>query len=236
VAKSVNGGIACPVSGINLGICGEDIDQSKQSSIFNLKLRKVHKSLVLQGQYINTMGWFWNKTSNASSSTDPLRDLDPSLRDFLAKESPIKYSPAPSPTPSPPESVPQTTSATSTHVTEKPLVPSESLYPDGRYAHIWRNYRPLVDIENETKSDQEKLADVLDSYKARKAQIGRAAIENCVFEQMEMDECFRNGSTASRMMMCRTESRKFERCYLMQAVRYLPSPLSTPESSPETPH
>lgn len=37
--KTVNGGIGCPVSAISLGICGEDIDQSKQSSIFDLKLR-----------------------------------------------------------------------------------------------------------------------------------------------------------------------------------------------------
>ncbi len=164
------------------------------------------------------MGWFWKKTSNSSSSTDPLRDLDPSLRDFLDKESPVKYKPAPTPEPSPPES----TSPDEIPSTEKPIVPPQSLYQDGRYAHLWRNYRSLSEIENETKSDQEKLGDVLAGYKARKAQIGRAAIENCAFEQILLDECLSSNDLKSTMTMCRKETRVFERCYTMQAVRYHP--------------
>ena len=101
-------------------------------------------------------------------------------------------------------------------------MPPESLYPDGRYAHVWRTYRPLSAIENESKSDQEKLTDVLEGYKARKAQIGRAAVENCVFEQIKLDECYTNGGVAARMTMCRKEARGFERCYLMQSVRSRP--------------
>lgn len=167
------------------------------------------------------MGWLWNKTTPSSSSNDPLRDLDPSLREFLAKESPVKYKPAPNPAPSPPEPTP---SPHDTASTDRPLVPPQSLYPDGRYAHLWRSYRSLTDIENENKSDQEKLADVLESYKARKAQIGRASIENCAFEQIALDKCYTHGNVASQMTMCRKESRAFERCYTMQAVPYPPSP------------
>lgn len=165
------------------------------------------------------MGWFGFGSS--SSSTDPLRDLDPSLREFLTKESPVKYNPAPAPSPEPKPKPTPTPSTSEPPSAEKPLVPPQSLYPDGRYAHLWRNYRPLADIENESKSEQEKLADVFEGYKARKAQIGRAAVENCVFEQLEMTDCFQNGGVKSKMTMCSKESREFERCYLMQSVRLL---------------
>ncbi|KAL6716597.1 hypothetical protein ACLMJK_006164 [Lecanora helva] len=177
------------------------------------------------------MGWFWNKTPSSDSSNDPLRDLDPSLRDFLDKESPVKYKPAPPP-PSSPQ--PPTTSTTSPPPTTTPPVPPESLYPDGRYAHLWSTYKPLAQIEAESKTDQEKLSDVLDGYKARKAQIGRAAVENCVFEQMKIDECFDSGGIFDRFRMCHAEHKGFERCYTMQS-RFLKALgyLSTYDRPPE---
>lgn len=98
-------------------------------------------------------------------------------------------------------------------------MPPESLYPDGRYAHLWRTYKPLSVIEAETKSDQEKLLDVLEGYKERKAQIGRAAVENCVEEQLAVNECYETGAWRERLTMCRGENRAFERCYVMQSVR-----------------
>lgn len=64
---------------------------------------------------------------------------------------------------------------------------------------------------------------MLDGYKERKAQIGRAAVENCVEEQMAIGECYEKGSYARRMAMCRPENRAFERCYTMQSVCYSPS-------------
>jgi len=165
------------------------------------------------------MGWPWGKNDKDSPS-DPFRELDPSLRDFLAKESPIKYKPAPAPPPSPQEENTKA-SASQQAPLEKPLVPPESLYQDGRYSDIWKTYRPLAEIENEGKSDQEKLLDILDGYKERKAQTGRAAVENCVEEQMKIDECFSKGTWSDRMTMCRKENRAFERCYIMQSVRTL---------------
>jgi hypothetical protein len=177
------------------------------------------------------MGWFWGSSdsNDGNKSQDPLRDLDPSLRDFLAKESPVKYSssnptvapasvPAPTPSPASKPIAPE-------HTTEEgsePKVPPQSLFKDGRYAHLWKTYQSQAETEAAGKSDQEKINDVLEGYKYRKAEIGRAALENCALEQWQVNECFRNGGWASRLTICRTENRELERCYLMQSV-YLSS-------------
>lgn len=170
------------------------------------------------------MGWSSSSKpdpSSTSASTDPLRDLDPELRAFLEQESPVKYKPTSAPaTPpelSPPKPTPPALSTSSNPASSNP-VPSQSLYPDGRYAHLWATYRPLGEIENETKTDQEKLLDVLDGYKQRKADIGRAALENCALEQQAITDCFKSGGVKARMTMCRHENREFERCYTLQSV------------------
>ena len=54
-------------------------------------------------------------------------------------------------------------------------------------------------------------------YKERKAQIGRTAVENCSFEQGAIDECYERGNFTDKMLMCRTETRAFDRCYVMQS-------------------
>jgi hypothetical protein len=175
------------------------------------------------------MGWFWgaSDSNNGEKSQDPLRGLDPSLRDFLAKESPVKYSssnppaapetaPAHTPSAASKSAVPEHPSSTPT----EPKLPQESLFKDGRYAHLWKTYQPQAEAEAEGKSDQEKINDVLEGYKYRKAEIGRAALENCALEQWQVNECFRDGGWASRLTMCRAENRELERCYLMQSVRF----------------
>lgn len=165
------------------------------------------------------MGWIWGKDKDDDTNNNPLRDLDPSLRDFLEKESPVKYTTSPPQPPPPSELLPppqEVPTPSSTSESTTPAVPRQSLYPDGRYAHLWKNYRPLSDIENATKTDQEKLLDVLEGYKRRKAEIARAALENCAFEQDAVNECFTSGGWGKRMTMCRAENKKFERCYLMQ--------------------
>ncbi|KAI9743637.1 MAG: hypothetical protein M1818_002953 [Claussenomyces sp. TS43310] len=175
------------------------------------------------------MGWFWGASSGdrqSSSGQDPLRDLDPGLRDFLAKESPVKYSstnpPAPTPTPrtAAVESVSRPSSNTQVPQSEtekESKAPPQSLYKDGRYAHLWSTYHSQQEVESVAKSDAEKINDVLEGYKYRKAEIGRAALENCALEQWDVNECFRSGGWASRMTMCRAENKKLERCYIMQA-------------------
>ncbi|POS77551.1 hypothetical protein DHEL01_v204051 [Diaporthe helianthi] len=169
------------------------------------------------------MGWLdslWGRRSD-----DPLQDLDPKVREFLRKEVPVKYDG------SKPEQDGQdqqaieggpgpATTSTNQKARGSPssnTVPKESLYQDGRYAHLWKTYKPLGEIENETKSDHEKLQDVLDSFKGRKAAIGQAALENCSEEQLDWNNCMKSGSLRARMTMCSDEVRKFERCYNMQS-------------------
>jgi len=129
---------------------------------------------------------------------------------------PAAPKPSPASTPSPENR--NTAPIRSAEEESRPKVPSQSLYKDGRYAHLWKTYQSQADAEAESKSDQEKIGDVLEGYKYRKAEIGRAALENCALEQWEVNDCFRNGGWASRLTMCRTENRELERCYLMQAV------------------
>ncbi|KAI9825899.1 MAG: hypothetical protein M1832_000840 [Thelocarpon impressellum] len=180
------------------------------------------------------MGWFWEASSNASPSSqssssnknDPLRNLDPALRAFLERESPVKYS---SPTtPLSPTNAEQPQRTYSDQITSPttssplssasaPASPPQSLYPDGRYAHLWRTYQSIADVESASKTEQEKLLDVLDGFKHRKAEIGRAALENCALEQCAVNECFQSGGWAKRMSLCRQENRELERCYLLQS-------------------
>ncbi|KAK0731816.1 hypothetical protein B0H67DRAFT_565957 [Lasiosphaeris hirsuta] len=182
------------------------------------------------------MGWFdgWFGGSNAAS--DPLRSLDPKLRDFLSKESPVKYATASDEEhqyqkvqPQPEATAPEPAASANTGSNDNaPAVPPQSLYQDGRYAHLWKSYKPLAAVEAETKSDHEKLMDVLEGYKERKAQIGKAALENCADEQMDWNVCMKSGDWTARMTMCRKEVQKFERCYntqsrLLKALGYLAS-------------
>ncbi|KAL2074264.1 hypothetical protein VTL71DRAFT_8042 [Oculimacula yallundae] len=185
------------------------------------------------------MSWFWCSSSPSDDDNkpkDPLRSLDPSLREFLKKESPVKYETATSqsqpipkaqpieqpsskssksPTTSP-KTTPSTTPSTDP-TTSSPAVPSQSLYSDGRYAHLWKTYESQYSVENANKTDQEKINDVLEGYKYRKYEIGKAALENCAMEQWEVNDCFKNGSWGARFTLCRKENRCFERCYTMQA-------------------
>lgn len=175
-------------------------------------------------------GWFGPSDNNpSSSSSDPLGRLDPKLREFLERESPLKYNTPAIPEPQQPKPKPKQQSQPqpqNDQSQQPPLVPAESLYPDGRYAHIWKTYRPKASIDAETKSDHEKLMDVLDAFKERKALIGRAALENCADEQFTWSECMKSGGWSAKMTMCRAEVQRFERCYstqsrLLKALGYL---------------
>jgi len=193
------------------------------------------------------MGWLWgsNDTANGANN-DPYSKLDPALREFLEKESPLKYKdtkPAPRPETAEPDYRAQVgldkpglnqENQNAAPRENKPDVPPESLYQDGRYAHLWKTYRPEGEIQSSSKSDQDRMRDVFDAYSDRRAAIGRAAIENCVMEQMAEKECFMHGSWSKRMTMCRDENRAFLRCYEMQsrfmkALGYLSQPRSADE-------
>ncbi|KAF5002179.1 hypothetical protein FGRMN_555 [Fusarium graminum] len=161
------------------------------------------------------MGWI-SSVLGTDKSADPLAKLDPSLRDFLEKESPLKY-PTNKPTNTPLATPSQDDAAITATRPQKPVVPSASLYQDGRYAHLWKNYQPLAEIEAETATDHDKLMSVLEAYKERKEAIGKAALENCAEYQEEWVNCMKHGSWEDQMQMCRHQVRKFERCYMMQS-------------------
>lgn len=167
------------------------------------------------------MGW-WHSLWGSNTTDDPLQKLDPKLREYLEKESPVKYSAAEAQQQSQ-SPYPSTTTKTTEYGQQQQhesTVPKESQFQDGRYAHLWKNYRPLAEIEAETKSDQEKIMDVLEGYKERKSQIARAALENCALEQVDWRSCMSNPNFTERFTMCRAQIKKFERCYNMQTVGF----------------
>ena len=197
------------------------------------------------------MGWFWDAKSNNGSSDDAYSKLDTGLKDFLDKESPTPQSSHPLPRS---KEVPRSADGASTQYrsqlgikgadtptaapgqfadTEKSIVPRESLFQDGRYAHLWKNYRTLESIETTGMTDQDKMANIVDQYRDRKAAIGRAALENCVMEQLVEKDCYLHGGFRKKTMgMCRAENKEFNRCYMMQsrflkALGYLSTTLPT---------
>lgn len=183
-----------------------------------------------------TMGWLWGSSNDSDGSSDPYKKLDPSLRDFLDKQSPSKPDRNTDAKRASSQPSASTDAASNTFRSqlglstpgldqenqnsvpaERPAVPAESLFQDGRYAHLWKNYRPQSEVESAGKSDQDRLADIIASYKDRKAEIGRAALENCVEYQLAERECFTKGSMLRKMKLCREEGKAFNRCYMMQA-------------------
>ncbi|KAI1804708.1 hypothetical protein F4811DRAFT_518802 [Daldinia bambusicola] len=166
------------------------------------------------------MGW-WDSLWASNSGDDPLRSLDPKLREFLERESPVKYSTAQQQQQLQSRAKEEQVAAPKiSEVQEQQesasIVPKESQFQDGRYAHLWKTYRPLAEIEAETKSEHEKLMDVLEAYKERKNQIGKAALENCALEQVDWRQCMSNPTVTERMTMCRDQIKKFEKCYMTQ--------------------
>ncbi|KAF2643213.1 hypothetical protein P280DRAFT_467279 [Massarina eburnea CBS 473.64] len=187
------------------------------------------------------MGWLWGSSSSSSSSSSPPQDtLDPSLRDFLEKEAPTGPKPAlPSrPVERPVEKAAARADAQSTppEAPAKEAVPPESQFQDGRYAHLWKGYQPQHQLEEQGKSEQDRLRDIVDAYNDRKADIGRIAMENCALEYLQQFECFRKPSWTQASTMCRTESRVFNRCYdvqskFLKALGYMTMDARSPEES-----
>ncbi|KAF2212474.1 hypothetical protein CERZMDRAFT_97742 [Cercospora zeae-maydis SCOH1-5] len=173
------------------------------------------------------MGWLWGSSNDGAS--DPTKKLDDGLRDFLDQESSRhddqEARAATRPTATPSTHAAQLGLATpgidekhqNSTPSDRPAVPPEALYQDGRYAHLWKTYRPQSEVESAGKSDQDRLADVIQSFKDRKADIGRTALENCAEYQIAERECLTNGSLWKKMTMCREEGKAFNRCYTMQA-------------------
>ncbi|KAF9875693.1 hypothetical protein CkaCkLH20_06625 [Colletotrichum karsti] len=196
--------------------------------------RNPRRSLSSSEAESYTMGWFDGWFSSNTSSSDPLKSLDPKLREFLERESPVKVqqaavqeaeqafaaAKAAAESAQAQAQISAQTQSSQNADPSRPKVPKESLFQDGRYAHLWKTYRPYAEVEAESKTDHEKLMDVLDGYKQRKHSIGRAALENCALQQEEWVNCMKSGAWEDRMQMCRHQVQRFERCYTMQ-TRFL---------------
>ncbi|KKK17859.1 hypothetical protein P175DRAFT_0493111 [Aspergillus ochraceoroseus IBT 24754] len=158
------------------------------------------------------MGWFWGSNSN-----DPVKQIDPSLREYLENEAPKKYVPT-SQSPSP--AVEKEAQPASSEAVESstPSAPSASLFPDGRYAHLWKTYKPPVEKEASEVKGAER---VIEMYKQRGDTVHRAAMENCALEHEALTLCFQTGTWAkrlqSRLTSCSEENGKFSRCFTTQA-------------------
>ncbi|KAF2279360.1 uncharacterized protein EI97DRAFT_173704 [Westerdykella ornata] len=160
------------------------------------------------------MGWLWG----SSESSETKDKLDPSLRDFLESEAPTGPKPALPSRPKPKsEEVAKTSPKEKSVDSERPVVPPESQFQDGRYAHLWKSYTPQQTLLDQSKGEQEKLKDIVDAYNDRRAEIGRVAMENCALEYMEQFQCMKNPSFKQAITVCREETRKFNRCYDLQA-------------------
>ncbi|KAL2201814.1 hypothetical protein CC79DRAFT_1326632 [Sarocladium strictum] len=164
------------------------------------------------------MGWLPSFLGGEKSSSN----IDPELRDFLNKEAPTKYTPAEAPAPTqqaqtrPSPSIPQNNA----DGTDRPQVPRESLYQDGRYAHLWKTYQPKAQIEAENTTEHDKMTDLLENFKERKIELQAIALENCADQQEEWTNCMKHGKIEDQLQMCRHQVRRFERCYTMQ-TRFL---------------
>ncbi|KAI9924653.1 hypothetical protein ASPWEDRAFT_40788 [Aspergillus wentii DTO 134E9] len=165
------------------------------------------------------MGWFWG-----SNNDDPVKKLDPGLREYLEHEAPAKYVPTTQiPSAQDPSQTVDTQSQPSQPAPEateppKPTVPAASLYPDGRYADLWKTYKPPSDVEG---AEVKGASRVIEKYKERKDTVHRAAMENCALEHEDLTYCFQTGNwqkqLKARMTLCSEENSTFSRCFTTQA-------------------
>ena len=102
---------------------------------------------------------------------------------------------------------------------DQPVVPAETLFPDGRYAHLWKTYKPNMHLAY-INTEQDQLRDLVDVQNDRKSDVKKAAKENCVMELLAMNECLTTGGFKSTMTMCRAEEKQFYRCFTMQ-IKFL---------------
>lgn len=174
------------------------------------------------------MGWFFgsnsapegNDTSSKStdlpsSSKDPISSLEPSLREYLQSQF-TKSTTSTSERP-PASSEGRSSERDDKPDTDTPPPPHASSAYGDRYADLWKTYRPSEDV---VVSDQQALTEVMQAHRARKAEIGRAALENCAEVQLALHECFKSGGLWGRLTSCGKQAKKLDECYATQ-VKFL---------------
>lgn len=166
------------------------------------------------------MGWY-----EKGSQKDPVQQLDSDLREFLEQETPDKYVPAPDVSTShataPSPSSTQFSGFSDDAAHSEPKVPAASLFQDGRYAHLWKTYKPPTGIDTQTSFTTGE--GVVQRYRERANSVKSAAMENCVVENEALLLCAKTGSwkeqMKSRVTACSAERRNFSRCFELQSVR-----------------
>ncbi|CAG8033179.1 unnamed protein product [Penicillium olsonii] len=156
------------------------------------------------------MGWFGGNSKN-----DPVQKLDPGLRDYLEQEKPDKYVPGPNvkPPPSTSEQQPEPSDPS------KPKVPAASLYQDGRYADLWKTYKPPA-VDDGEQVGIRGASRVIEKHKEHGDTVQRAAMENCALEHEALTYCFQTGNwrkqIEARLTLCSAENSTFSRCFMTQ--------------------
>ncbi|KAI5803761.1 hypothetical protein EDC01DRAFT_644528 [Geopyxis carbonaria] len=195
------------------------------------------------------MGWFWNSTPTAGTppadtpptdtkpaakEKDHFSHLSPAVRSLLESEAPIKPSTAATrglpPTPPAAPTIAHGTLPTpdSPHPPAQPSFDPTSYSAYGtKYADLWAQYVPQSHIEAAARTPQQAVADVYHSYKDRKAAVGRAALENCVFENEALHRCY--GKTLLGLTGCAEEGKRLDRCFrgqqdFLKALGYMGVP------------
>lgn len=186
------------------------------------------------------MPWFWTSTSNTDNAFD---SLDANSRDFLRKTPSIPTSRSSNPTTNTTSSRTTADSFTSkqafpyssTVSAESPAnnaasdLPSQTLFPDGRYAHLWSTYHPpplsgnpLTSSSNPSTpviteiTPQEQLSSLLSVYRNKRSTSHKAALSNCVLEHIAEIECLTTSSIYNKIKGCSTETKQFTRCFTLQ--------------------
>ncbi|KAF3938793.1 hypothetical protein ABW19_dt0202941 [Dactylella cylindrospora] len=191
------------------------------------------------------MSWLWSSSkapndkgngsvSNSvssgsqSASTEDKKafsTLDPSLKDYFKHLTPEGKPTVPAPEPTqlpeptlvPPPDRSQPRQVTPHQYVSEPPKHAQSAYGD-RYAEYWQTYTGSSaaggGIRNES-SDQ-KMQDFVAGYKQLRENVGKAARENCAFEELELRDCYKYGTWWQTMRMCTEENHKLQRCMEQQ--------------------
>lgn len=155
------------------------------------------------------MGWFWG-----SNDEDPVKKLDPGLRKYLENEAPKKYVPG---SPAAEEQVqqPKASSSEPDASSTAPAAPSQSLYPDGRYADLWKTYKPPA--ADEVGPETSGVPAMKAQNKQRHGMLKRAAMESCSIENETYHLCLQSPTMGERLTACQEKSKAFTRCYATQS-------------------
>ena len=172
------------------------------------------------------MGWFSNSPSDPSGeddngggqSTDTFGHLRPEVREFLEREAPIKPSARQVPAPGSTFTRELETEGELAGQEKREFDPTVYSKYGKKYADIWAQYRPPATIEAEYRTPSTAINDVYQSYRDRKSAIGAAAMENCVFQQLALQDCYSSGGKLAKLTACTAENDALQDCFKSQQV------------------